>query len=190
MLDRRSLLQVNVSLAEESGYLSDPYKLTLVEGSILQDNRPNERQQAALLTRYIRYFGEASGSMHLSYRYYHDNWSIDSHTLEASWNQEFSQSWLLTPSLRYYSQDKAYFYQPFFTQARDDDIHSSDYRLASFGSIMVGIKVEKSFSRTTNLNFNVEYYQRNGELKLGGDHSVDPEPLKSYAITFGIKHTF
>ena len=190
VLDRQSLLQFNVSLAKESGYLSDPYKLTLVEGSIIQDNRPDERQQAVLLTRYIRYFGEASGSMHLSYRFYHDDWSINAHTLEASWNQELPQSWLLTPSLRYYSQEKASFYEPFFTQARADGIHSSDYRLASFGSILAGFKAAKTFNKNTNINLNVEYYERNGELKLGGDYSVDPEPLKSYAITFGIKHTF
>jgi hypothetical protein len=190
VLDRQSLLQLNISFAKESGYLSDPYKLTLVEGSLLQDNRPDERQNAVLLTRYIHYFSGATGSMHLSYRYYHDDWSINSHTFEASWNQELSQSWLLTPSLRYYSQEKAFFYEPYFTQARADGIHSSDYRLASYGSILAGLKVSKTFKKNTNINFNVEYYERNGEFKLGGDYSVDPEPLKSYAITFGIKHIF
>lgn len=190
VLNRQSLLQLNISLVKESGFLSDPYKLTQVENSILLDNRPDQRQQAVLLTRYIRYFGGASGSLHVSYRYYQDDWSINAHTLETSWSQELPQSWLLTPSLRYYSQEKASFYEPFFTQARADGIYSSDYRLASFGSVLLGIKVEKTFNKTTNLNLNIEYYERNGELKLTGDYSVDPAPLRSYAITFGIKHTF
>lgn len=190
ILDTKSLLQVNLSLAEESGYLSDPYKLTFVDNNILQDNRPDERQQATLLARYIRYLGDTDGSLHLGYRYYHDDWSIDAHTLEVSWHKELPRSWMLTPSLRYYSQNKAFFYEPFFTQARADGIHSSDYRLASFGSILAGIKIEKSFSKTTRLNLNAEYYERNGKLKLTGDYSVDPEPLTSYAITFGVKHTF
>lgn len=190
VLDRQSLLQFNVSFARESGFLSDPYKLTLVEGVILPDKRPDQRQQTVLLSRYIHYFGEASASMHLSYRFYHDDWSINAHTLEAAWHQELANDWLITPSLRYYSQDKASFYEPFFTQARTDGIHSSDYRLASFGSILAGFKVAKTFNKNTNINLNVEYYERNGELKFAGDHSVDPAPLKSYAITLGFKHTF
>lgn len=99
-------------------------------------------------------------------------------------------AWLLTPSLRYYDQGKAFFYAPYFTATRDDGIYSSDYRLAGFGSVLLGLKIEKPFSKTTRLNFNAEYYTRRGDLKLIGDYSVDPEPLVSYAFTFGLRHIF
>ena len=190
VLDAHSLLQLNLSLAEESGYLSDPYKLTLVDTTILPDNRPRERKQTAFLVRYIRYMEEDDASLHLAYRYFDDDWEIKAHTLEVTWNQELSNNWLLSPSLRYYMQDKAYFYAPFFTTPRADGIYSSDYRLASFGSVLVGFRLEKTFSNNTSLNLNIEYYTRRGDLKLSGEHSTDPEPLTSTMVTFGIRHTF
>lgn len=190
VLDTQSLMQVNLSLAKETGYLSDPYKLTYVDGSILQDNRPDKRQQIALLTSYIRNFKEYNGSLHLAYRYFHDDWSIDAHTFELSWNHELSWSWLLTPSVRFYNQDGAEFYSPFFSTTREDGIYSSDYRLASFGSVLTGVKLVKAFSKATLLNVNLEYYVRRGDLKLFGDHSVETKPLSSVAITFGFNYAF
>lgn len=190
VLDAKSLLQLNLSFAVESGYLSDPYKLTEVEGSILSENRPDERLQTAFLVRYIKFVEGEDASLHLSYRYFSDDWGIKAHTLETTWNQELPNSWLLSPNLRYYSQQKADFYQPFFTSTRVDGIYSSDYRLASFGSILAGVKIEKTFDNNTSLNANFEYYTRRGDLKLFGEHSIDPEPLDSFMITFGVRHTF
>lgn len=190
VLDALSLLQLNISVAEESGFLSDPYKLTLVDQSILSDNRPDQRQQNAALVRYIRYIEGKDASLHLGYRYFSDDWGISAHTLETTWNQELENDWLISPSLRYYSQGRADFYQPFFTSTRADGIYSSDYRLASFGSVLAGVKIEKNFSGNTSLNANIEYYARRGDLKLSGEHSIDPEPLSSVMFTLGVRHTF
>jgi hypothetical protein len=190
VLDAQSLLQLNLSFAKESGYLSDPYKLTYVNNAILPDNRPDSRLQKSIVIRYIRHADEINGSLHLDYRYYQDDWSIESHTMGIAWNQQLNPSWLIVPSFRYYFQKSAYFYAPYFTETRSDGIYSSDYRLASFGSILVGFKVENGYSNNLKINFNAEYYARRGELKLTGDYSVDPEPLTSYVFTFGLNYTF
>jgi len=190
VLSAQSLLQLNLSLAEESGFLNDPYKLTLVGANLLSDNRPSERQQAALLIRYITYKEKHDASLHLVYRYFEDDWGIEAHTVETSWNQELSSNWLLTPSFRYYSQEKADFYAPFFTTTPADGFYSSDYRLASYGSVLAGIRLEKTFSFNASINLNIEYYTRRGDLKLGGDGSIDPGPLESTIVTFGFSYTF
>ena len=190
VLSAQSLLQLNLSLAEESGFLNDPYKLTLVGANLLSDNRPSERQQAALLIRYITYKEKHDASLHLVYRYFEDDWGIEAHTVETSWNQELSNNWLLTPSFRYYTQEKADFYAPFFTTTPADGFYSSDYRLASYGSVLAGIRLEKIFSFNASINLNIEYYTRRGDLKLGGDGSIDPGPLESTIVTFGFSYTF
>ena len=189
LLDAKSLFQVNFSLAEESGYLTDPYKLTLIGSTIAPETRPDDRQQMVLLGRYIRHVGE-NASLHLSYRYFQDDWEIRTHTLEASWHLELPNDWLLTPSLRYYSQEKAEFYAPYYLQARTDGFHSSDYRLASYGSILAGLRVQKGLGDRVKLNLDVQSYQRDGELKLSGDYSYDPLPLSSIVLTFGLTYTF
>ena len=190
VLSSRSLLQLNLSIAEESGYLSDPYKLALVESNFVSDNRPADRQQTALMLRYIAYQQKQKASLHLTYRYFEDDWGTEAHTLETSWNQEYGQNWLATYSLRYYTQEKADFYEPFYETTRADGYYSSDYRLAGYGSALAGLKLEKSFSNDTSINFNIEYYTRRGDLKLSGDSSADPEPLESVIFSFGIGHTF
>lgn len=189
VLDAHSLLQLNLSLAEETGYLSDPYKLVLVDTTIVSDNRPRLREQTAFLMRYIKYIEEGA-SLHLAYRYYDDDWGIEAHTLETTWNQELSDNWLFSSNLRYYQQEKADFYAPFFAATRADGIYSSDFRLASYGSVLVGFKLEKTFSSNTSLDVSIEYYTRRGDLKISGDYSTDPEHLTSTMVTFGISHTF
>ncbi len=190
VLGAQSLLQLNLSHAVDSGYLSDPYKLALVESNFVTDTRPEERRQSAILVRYIGYRESAEASLHLGYRYFEDNWGVEAHTLETSWNQEFSDNWLATYSLRYYSQEKADFYAPFFTSPRADGNYSSDYRLAGYGSVLVGLKLEKTFTSNTRVNLGLEYYTRRGDLKLSGEVSEDPEPLESYIVSFGIGHSF
>jgi hypothetical protein len=189
ILNTKSLFQANLSFAQESGFLSDPYKLVQVQDSILEDTRPDDRSTVAGLLRYIRTIG-SDASIHLSYRYFSDDWSIQSHTLEASWYSESENGWLLNPSLRYYSQDAAEFYQPYFVEVRDDGFYSSDFRLAGFGSIMAGVKIGKKLASGTSFDLGLEYYSRDGVHKIGGEHSLDPEPLSSYVISLGIKHTF
>ncbi len=189
VLDARSLLQLNVSIAEETGYLSDPYKLVQVQTSILPDSRPGDRIQIAGLARYIRHMGD-DASVHLTYRLFNDDWDVQSHTFEASWYQELSGDWTVTPSVRYYTQEKADFYEPYFVAIRSDGYYTSDFRLASFGSVIAGVKIGKKIAANTGLDLNLQYYSRRGDLKLGGEHSLDPEPLSSYLVTLGIKHTF
>lgn len=189
VLDANSLFQANLSFAAESGFLSDPYKLVQVQDSILTDSRPDDRSSVAGLLRYIRKTG-ADSAIHLTYRLFDDDWDVRSHTFEASWFRELPNDWLLNPSLRYYTQDSAEFYEPYFVEIRDDGFYSSDFRLASYGSIMAGLKIGKKLSNGTSFDLGLEYYTRRGDLKLSGEHSLDPEPLSSYVISLGIKHTF
>ena len=189
ILNTKSLLQFNLSYAEETGFLSDPYKLTLIQDTIAPDARPDERAQVSVLARYIRHIGD-SASARLTYRLFSDDWSVQSHTLEASWHQELPNDWLLSPSVRYYTQEKAEFYEPYFVELRADEHYSSDFRLASYGSVMAGLTIGKTIIDNTRFDLGLQYYTRRGDLKLGGEHSLDPEPLTSYVITLGIKHTF
>lgn len=189
VMSKKSLMQFNLSYANESGYLNDPYKLTQVQTAILRDARPEDRTQISGLARYIRHMGEGF-SMRFVYRYFQDDWDVQSHTLEASWYQELTSGWLINPSVRYYTQEKADFYAPYFVDLRDDGYYSSDFRLASFGSVMAGLKIGKTIAGNTRIDVGVDFYERRGELKLGGEHSLDPEPLSSYAVTVGLKHTF
>ena len=128
VIDQRSTFQLALSLTEQSGFLSDPYKL--------RDIRPEDKTQIALTNSYRRFFVNANAALHVNYRFYHDDFGISSHTLDMAWFQNIGQSLQLVPTLRYYSQSAA----DFFTNIDDflkpiSEYQSSDYRLSAFGAV-------------------------------------------------------
>jgi hypothetical protein len=133
ILNKSSVLQSGISLTKHDGYLTDPYKL--------RDVRPDERLEWAVSLRYRKYLEKASGAWHLDYRYYSDDWGVDSHTLETAWYQNLGSRFQFVPSVRYYSQREADFYLPFddFTLPLTVD-QSSDYRLSTYGAYTFGLK--------------------------------------------------
>ncbi len=137
----------------QTGYLSDPYKLVFFVGDGTHpDVRPQEKFQYAWLTRYVRHFEQLnSAALHADYRFYADDWGINAHTFELNWNQPLGDGWQIVPRFRYYSQDQADFYQPYFNAnqlvggSQQANFYSSDYRLAGFGTLTGGIKMVKEF---------------------------------------------
>ena len=133
VIDRSSAVYAGFSVTDHAGFLSDPYKL--------RDIRPDERFEWALGVRYRRFLELPNAALHLDYRYYDDDWGINSHTLHTSWYQNVSASFQVVPNLRYYSQSGADFYRPVddFTLALDVD-QSSDFRLSAYGAFTFGLK--------------------------------------------------
>ena len=70
------------------------------------------------------------------YRFYSDDWGMDSHTLTLGWSQPLGRH-TLKPYVRYYSQRAADFFDPVadFTA----DYYADDYRLSAFGALTVGL---------------------------------------------------
>ncbi len=134
IINQVSSFQSALSFTEQSGFLSDPYKL--------RDIRPDDKTQIAWSNSYRRFFVSANAAFHVNYRYYHDDFGISSHTSDVSWHQNFGRTFQLVPQLRYYSQSAA----DFFTNVDDflspiSEYQSSDYRLSAFGAVSGGISV-------------------------------------------------
>lgn len=134
IINQVSSFQSALSFTEQSGFLSDPYKL--------RDIRPDNKTQIAWSNSYRRFFVWANAALHVNYRYYHDDFGISSHTSDLSWHQNLGRTFQLVPQLRYYSQSAA----NFFTNVDDflmpiSEYQSSDYRLSAFGAVSGGISV-------------------------------------------------
>ena len=134
IINQVSSFQSAFSLTEQSGFLSDPYKL--------RDVRPDDKTQIAWSNSYRRFFVSANAALHVNYRYYHDDFGISSHTSDLSWHQNLGRTFQLVPQLRYYSQSAA----DFFTNVDDflnptSEYQSSDYRLSAFGAVSGGFSV-------------------------------------------------
>jgi hypothetical protein len=172
VIDRASVLQTGIQLNGEHGYLSDPYKLATVGFSLVSDTRPDQRTEAAWLVRYRRAFASPDAALHLDYRYAQDSWGVVSHTFDAAWYQALPARWQLVPELRWYSQQQARFYAPFFTSA-SHKFYSSDYRLGTFGALSLGVNLRKRFGRW-ELSGGAERYHASTDYALGGSDAAVP----------------
>lgn len=174
ILGKRSLLQSSLGYTESSGFLSNPYKKVFIQGvGVIFDTRPDRREQVAWSNRYARYFPDWEAALHLDYRFYHDSWGIDSHTFQVAWDQPLARGWQVAPRIRYYTQDAADFYAPYFTAPNPTGFHSSDYRLSGFGALSPGLSLSKKWSDRLQLEAGFEYYTHQAGLKLGGTDQGD-----------------
>lgn len=226
VLTKNSLIESGVGYTRSTGYLANPYKvvdfvfvdpnqtpmdvgvpglppLLTPEVRAVLEQRPNVRNQGTFDLRYVHYVEGLDAAVHLGYRFFHDDWGIDAHTFEADWGQPLGNGWTITPRVRYYSQNAADFYQPYFlfkqAQPRKDSTgqldlgrvpvsaYSSDYRLSGFGALSGGVTVSKKLGKAVNLEAGFEYYTHAGHLKLGGGGEGDFADFDSYQFNAALK---
>jgi hypothetical protein len=144
VLGARDLIDISYGLESLDGYLTDPYKSvsvpTIVDGvpTLVAriENRPDSRRRNSVVFKYGHYF-LSRGATKLSYRYYWDDWKVDAHTLEMSHDQRIGRRFILTPRVRFHTQDGADFFSYEYDEAQT--YMSSDYRLSAFWSWLAGI---------------------------------------------------
>ncbi len=189
VINRDTLLQVGLQVSKHDGFLSDPYKQVFVDNFIQQDSRPDSRTQYAASAR-LRYFiNGVKAALHVNYRYYLDDWSVEAHTLDLSWNQRLPSGWRLSPSIRYHSQESASFYAPFFTESSTSGFHSSDYRLATYGALSYRLSVNKTVNDWDFL-ISAELYDSDESLAVSGSRFQTPGLVDFSRFTAGFNYRF
>jgi hypothetical protein len=175
VLGQRDIVKLDFTHGRGRGYFSDPYKYV--------DNRPRERDQNSVLLRWNHHAAQGEGVARLSYRYYRDTFGIRAHTLGGEYEQPLAGGWSLTPSLRLYTQSAADFY---FDPAYDPTfgkpfpvgydfahpgITSADQRLAAFGAVTLGFKVQKQLGQGWAVHAKLERYRQQAGWPQFGDGS-------------------
>jgi len=168
VLNERSLVAVSLAHSYTNGFLSDPYKLVFVQsGGLLPDARPGHRQQTAVTAKYITYIPAIDSALHLTGSLSSDSWGIHSGALELQWKKELPAEWLVNAGGRYYTQSSADFYAPLYL-SQPGDLHSSDYRVAGFGSIGWLAGVTKQVTPNFSVQIAAERTYRRSALRSGG----------------------
>jgi hypothetical protein len=182
VLTPRSVIQSNLVLGAGEGYFTDPYKFS--------DRRPSSRQHTAWLTRHRLYLPRWQAALHSDYRYYRNSWSVHAHSLDLAWYQPFAGGWTVRPGLRYYSQSAADFFSPVFPPSDPNAFYSADQRLAAFGAVTVGLKIEKKIGRRLALDAGYDYYVQKPQWRLGGNGTDSLEPFYARLLAVGASWRF
>ena len=168
IIDERSLVQVSLEYSYSNGFLSDPYKLVFVQsGGLLADARPARRRQTAASFKYLTYVTPLDSALEAKASLSTDNWGIRSGALELQWKKELPGEWRVNVGARYYAQSSANFYAPLYVLP-PGDTHSSDYRLAGFGSMAWLAGITKEFTPHLGVQLAAERSYRRAGLRWGG----------------------
>ena len=168
VINRRTISRLNYGFGISNGYLTDPYKIVSrvdarsgLPVDYLYEKRPDNRIRNSLYWHIAHQFDE--DSIHLSYRYFWDDWGIQSHTIDLKYRFEMANGHYLQPHLRYYTQTAADFYHHSLVSGQPLPRYASaDLRLAEFVSATYGIKYGMPLGEG-ELRMRVEYMRQNGE---------------------------
>ena len=204
LLDENTSLVLNASYGSASGYLSDPYKLIrknteLLPGLFLPltfaENRPDSREKWIGYASINHSAAQLKGAVEASYRLYHDTFGVTSHTLAAAWLQRLGDEVILSPSVRYYTQDAADFYRvsldgtaitPGTKPNPAGPFYSADYRLAALDSWTWGVKLVWTPKPAFQADIAWESYRMTGR-----DSATSASAFpKAGIFTFGLRYTW
>ncbi|MGB4498725.1 MAG: DUF3570 domain-containing protein [Methylococcaceae bacterium] len=212
ILNKSALIEGSVGYTSSNGYMSNPYKAVEIlfidpnktadeEGKIdatmraFLENRPEKRQQWTENLRYVQHIDALDAALHLDYRFYHDDWDIQAHTISGDWIQPLGDGWSITPRVRYYSQNAANFYTPYLVSKQSEKYdtkllpknYSSDVRLSGYGALSGGVTINKKFAKGLELQAGAEYYTHEGSLKLGGGGEGNYADFDGYLVNAALK---
>lgn len=164
ILSRKSLLQLIYDFRVESGYNASPYRRAkLVSGTdvlALDENHPLTRNRHAIGVKYNYYFTKMKLASAVSYRLYQDSWGVLSHTIEERLTKELTRKFETALSLRFYTQEKASFYQDYY-RGDPGAFYTGNNTLATYSSYSVAIRPAYNLTDKTSVALKAEYFLQN-----------------------------
>ena len=154
LLSPKTILTGGFTYGNDSGYLSDPYRLANYNPVEFPANfyigvperRPSHRNKQIAYTSLTQYIESLNASIEGSYRFYHDSYGVVANTVQVSWHEWLGSHVIFEPMFRCYEQSAASFYSTTFSGPFTDALqpggppgmHSSDYRLSELYTLDYG----------------------------------------------------
>lgn len=140
-----------LDFVQQDGLLSTPFQRVYfgdVEDSFIEnfqladavERLPDTRFKVAAGGRLNWYVNETI-SVRTFYRYYFDDWGIDSHTASIEVPIKITNKFTIYPSYRFYSQTEADYFRPFEEALSTDEFYTSDFDLSEYTANQFGIGV-------------------------------------------------
>ena len=166
ILSPTTVLDLAYDYMNLSGFQSDPYRLVTVRdanGVSVQTNElhPSLRTRQAATGRISQMIPAIQASLIGSYRYYFDDWSVHSHTVELRLNKYLFKDLILGFDYRLYTQTGAYFWKTQYNgqQYLNSAYRTADYKLKPFSSNNVGFSLSYLFRGLAESSSNFEFLQ-------------------------------
>jgi len=136
---------------------------------LFPENRPRDKFRQVGLFSLTHYIEKLNASIEGTYRYYHDDFGINSDTLSLTLRQKLGDKLIISPSFRFYRQSSADFYKPRFDEgsptqhpALTPSNYSADFRLSEFDSYTYGVKFNYVLTDDFKLDLSFKKYEMEG----------------------------
>ncbi|MCI0451625.1 MAG: DUF3570 domain-containing protein [Candidatus Latescibacteria bacterium] len=141
VVTKTTVLRVGAEFNQVSGLQHDPYRNVYVAGTNVPESHPDQRTRRDLFVGLSQYVYNRS-SIKLDYRFYSDDWGVESHMVGLKLNQYVNDEFVFRYRYRYYAQLPSEFYRIEYTDAGGiDGYQTGDYRLGDFGAHLFGGQV-------------------------------------------------
>lgn len=140
---------LSLDIVRQQGLLSTPFQRiyfsdvadSFVEDFHLADDierLPNSRFKVALGGRLNWYLNEII-TLRTYYRYYFDDWGINSHTASIEIPVKLTDRFTVYPSYRFYNQSAADYFAPYEVHLSTSEFYTSDYDLSEYTANQFGL---------------------------------------------------
>jgi hypothetical protein len=140
LLSPKSSIQFTYSSLRSTGFIAQPTEslVTTAPSVTLYAQYPETRKGNAYAFRFVTLLNEPT-SLHLYYRYYRDDWHIQSDTASFELYRDLSPTFVLGARCRFYRQEKAFFAKDLGSYTPSDPLVAVDYRMYTFRTRTVGV---------------------------------------------------
>jgi hypothetical protein len=138
VVNERLQLMLLADVVQQNGYLSLPFhRVYFKDNSVHQENLPDSRLKIPLGFR-ANYFVGDKLIIKTYYRFYTDNWGLNSHTADIELPIKLTSFFSVSPFYRYYTQTAAKYFAPYQSHTAVEQYYNSNYDLSKFNSNFYG----------------------------------------------------
>ncbi|ESU22691.1 hypothetical protein FEDK69T_19490 [Flavobacterium enshiense DK69] len=116
------------------------------------------------------------------YRYYWDDWGINSHTFSLEPTYKLSAFSSISVPYRFYTQSAADYFKPIYLHGLEEEFYTSDYDLSKFSSNMIGLGY-----KVTDADKGIFHVKFINSLELRYGYYTRNNGLDSHIITMAMK---
>jgi hypothetical protein len=138
IINKRLQVMFLADLVQQDGYLSLPFhRVYFNDNSPHQENLPSSRLKIPLGFR-ANYFAGDKIIIKTYYRFYTDDWGLDSHTANIEVPVKITPFFSISPFYRFYNQTAIKYFAPYKEHTAQQDFYTSNYDLSKFSSNFFG----------------------------------------------------
>jgi len=197
VMTKSMIMGFNAEHISDEGYLNNPYRVIRFLDpdaergfSFTTELYPNTRSSNAYSIN-ANYYLPYRAAVYADARIYSDSWGIDAHNFKVGYLHPH-EGFLLDVFVRYYTQEKADFYQDLFSRQNEFNFMARDKEMSTYSGLTVGIGLsyEWQFSETATIkksSIHFEYDHMNFDYEnfrdVTADAPVGEEPLFGFSAS-------